>query len=53
MVMGLLELLIFHGFIMYVEEGVNHGKIIDDNIWCAMVMGLQDMLLFHWFYNIL
>ena len=37
---------IFLCFMMYAEEGVNHGKITDDKTWCAMVMGFVELLVF-------
>ena len=33
------------GFLLYSEEGVNHGKRTDDNTWCAMVMGCWKLLI--------
>ena len=39
MVMFVLELLMLFGFIIHVEEGVNHSKRTDNTKWCAMVMG--------------
>ena len=39
----------FMCFILYFEEGVNHGKRTDDKTWCAMVMRVLELLIFHWF----
>ena len=36
----------FIGCIMYVEEGVNHGKRTDDKTLCVMAMGWLELLWF-------
>ena len=42
---GVVEIIdISFGFIMYFEEGVDHGKITYDKTLCGMVMGFQEML---------
>ena len=41
------------GFLLYFEEGVNHGKRTDDKTLSAMVMGCLELLIVHWFSAVL
>ena len=45
-ILGVVDMLL--GCILYLEEGVNHGKRTDDKAWCVMVMGILELLMCCW-----